>query len=886
MIVPGLELLPLLLKATLIAGAAIAGAWLLRRLGASASARHISWLAAMLALLALPLLSLAVPPLDLPLLPGEPASAAAVAPPAVPSPANALPSQPAEPAYPSPAADRGEPVADDRAPVPLLPLIYAAGLAALLAWLTIGHVALLVLRRRARLVDDPQWLELLAGLASDLGVGTPVRLLMDAGSAMPMTWGTLRPSILLPDEARTWSAERRRFVLLHELAHIRRRDPLTQTISFVACAFYWFHPLVWLMAARQRQEQEHACDDLVLSRAGRPRSYAQNLLDLAGSIERRPLLARLSVAMAGRSEIEARLLAIVDRLRNRRPPQPRLVAAAGAIMACLTMLLAAANPVRASQEARPVEAVPPDSKPARIDRHGDVIVVQDWVKATPGGTLTVDVATGGELTISGWEYDWVGLEAQLRGRDREGTRVELSPAGGGDVRLTARQASDGSYSTSHRFVLHVPRRYSLAVRSGGGGITLTDLRGSFTGNTGGGPIALTRLSGEARLETGGGDIHVTDSELDGSVGTGGGEVRFENVRGSLRSSGSARVDRPSDSPSPHSVLSVEKAGGAIDIDRAEQGARLVTGGGDIRLGAARVFVDAQTGGGDILLGPVDGAVTATTGAGAVTVRLAGGGSGGSRDVVVRSGTGPVTIVLDPGVGAEFDVETGYTRSHGRPVKIRSDVALRVTESATYEEANGGTPRRYVRGSGRVGDGRYKVRIRTVNGDVRIVRGGSGEAVLSGIGEDRVESAAKDRAAASLEATLWSAGVRSGTEAVESLGELRDGAGLAALAKAAHFHPAAAVRSAAAEALGRIADDKAVEALSQLALTDDDSGVRLRAVRALSAAYPRTDLRRRNSPASIRRLLATVAESDPRRSTRAAAAEALEAITSLPAGPEA
>lgn len=886
MIDAGPELLPLLLKATAIAGAAIAGAWLLGRLGASAAARHLNWLSAMLALLALPLLAAALPPLDLPLLPGEPIAAAAVALPDVAASASAPASQPATVAEPLAAAGDAAPAGTVRNPVPILLLAYATGLGALLAWLAIGHVALIRLGRRARKVDDPQWLSLLARLARDLEVRTPVRLLMDSGSAMPMTWGTFRPNILLPDEARSWSADRRRFVLLHELAHIRRRDPLTQTVSFVACALYWFHPLVWLMAARQRKEQEHACDDLVLGRLGRPRSYAQTLLDLAGSIERRPLLARASVAMAGRSEIEARLLAIVDRLRNRRPPKPGLVAAAGATMACLTVLLAAANPVRAAPETAPAEAAPVDSKPARTDRHGDVIVVQDWVKATPGGTLTVDIPTGGELSVLGWEHDWVGLEAELRGRDREGTRVELTPAGAGDVRLTARQATDGSYSTSHRFTLRVPRRYSLAVSSGGGGITLTDLDGRFTGNTGGGPIALSRMRGEARLQTGGGDVAVTDSDLDGFVGTGGGEVRLENVRGSLRSSRNDASDPPSAVRSSDSALSIEKAGGGIDVDSADHGARLFTGGGDIRLGAARVFVDAQTGGGDIFLGPVDGAVTATTGAGAVTIRLAGGGPGGSRDVVVRSGTGPVTIHLDPGAGAEFDVETGYTRSHGRPVKIRSDVALSVTESATYEDANGGTPRRYVRGTGRVGDGRYKVRIRTVNGDVRIVHGGSSDAARPWNREERVESAANGRAAAALEAKLWSAGVRSGTEAVESLGGLRGGAGYPALAKAAHFHPSPAVRGAAAEALGRIASDPAIEALAQLTLTDDDAGVQLRAVRALAAAYPRTDLRRSNGPASIRRMLADVAASHPKRATRAAAADALRSLDPLPAGSEA
>ncbi len=79
-----------------------------------------------------------------------------------------------------------------------------------------------------------------------------------------MTCGAWHPVLLLPDAAENWPLERRRVVLLHELAHIKRLDWLTQTLAYIAGSLHWFNPLVWLAARRMRVEREQACDDLVL----------------------------------------------------------------------------------------------------------------------------------------------------------------------------------------------------------------------------------------------------------------------------------------------------------------------------------------------------------------------------------------------------------------------------------------------------------------------------------------------------------------------------------------------------------------------------------------------------------------------------------------------
>jgi len=100
---------------------------------------------------------------------------------------------------------------------------------------------------------------------------------------MPLTWGILRPVVLLPEGAREWPPARLRSVLLHELVHVERLDLLAQAIAQAACCLYWFHPLAWMAARQLRKERERACDDLVLSAGARPVTYADQLLEIARS---------------------------------------------------------------------------------------------------------------------------------------------------------------------------------------------------------------------------------------------------------------------------------------------------------------------------------------------------------------------------------------------------------------------------------------------------------------------------------------------------------------------------------------------------------------------------------------------------------------------------
>ena len=149
--------------------------------------------------------------------------------------------------------------------------------------------------------------------------------------------------ILLPRRALDWSVERRTAVLLHELGHIRRWDGVFMTLSRLACALYWFHPLAWWLERAARQDAERACDQLVVEAGIAPERYARHLLEILRDA-RRPAPG-VAPSMAGNSPLARRIANLVDSSRptGRMPPSGLAAAAAGLLAAAL-LLAALSSP--------------------------------------------------------------------------------------------------------------------------------------------------------------------------------------------------------------------------------------------------------------------------------------------------------------------------------------------------------------------------------------------------------------------------------------------------------------------------------------------------------------------------------------------------------------
>jgi beta-lactamase regulating signal transducer with metallopeptidase domain/biopolymer transport protein ExbD len=218
------------------------------------------------------------------------------------------------------------------------------GLLSMLAgWAQLNRFA-----RTGSLLQAADWALLLQEACDRLHLHRPVRLLLSTNNPMPLTWGWLRPVILLPADASNWPTERRRVVLLHELAHAKRWDCLTQTIARVVCALYWINPLAWLAARRMCIERERACDDLVLNSGCRASEYATHLVDIAQAFRHAPQFA--GIAMARSPQLQGRIAAIVDASRARQL-RPLTALAILLFMGALALSMGGSSPDVSSTEA-------------------------------------------------------------------------------------------------------------------------------------------------------------------------------------------------------------------------------------------------------------------------------------------------------------------------------------------------------------------------------------------------------------------------------------------------------------------------------------------------------------------------------------------------------
>ena len=298
------------IRATLVAAAVAIVLWVTR--AESSRVRHAAWAGVLAAMLAMPVLPSLVPasPVEWPAAhrsiervkvstwrsqPGSPSAIpTGVATPVVPVADSARATSDARPRDATASAPNRVSLAL------LVALIYVVGFAIMVARLITGWVtATRVLKRAQRLPGEYDVYE-------------------SAELTTPACIGVLRPRIVLPSSWRSWSRETLEGVMLHERAHLARRDSLVAFLAQVNCCVFWFHPLAWWLRHTLATLAEFACDTAALNGSNDRARYANVLIEMARTSQRhRGRLALVGVSAEGRSQLARRIARVLEAVAER-----------------------------------------------------------------------------------------------------------------------------------------------------------------------------------------------------------------------------------------------------------------------------------------------------------------------------------------------------------------------------------------------------------------------------------------------------------------------------------------------------------------------------------------------------------------------------------------
>lgn len=210
----------------------------------------------------------------------------------------------------------------------LLQALYLLGTGVLLLVMIVGVIRLFALRGRATVLVDAAWLTALARAQRRLGVKSGAALLVSDEINSPLSWGMLRPTILLNEGVVPLHGDAEA-VIAHELAHVVRFDWVKLLLARAVTALYWFNPLVWILARQCHQLREEAADDAVLRGDVPSADYAALLVGAARHDCKAARFAAHGVAPS-RGSLRQRVTLVLDDSRRRVP-------AAAAWAACCLM---------------------------------------------------------------------------------------------------------------------------------------------------------------------------------------------------------------------------------------------------------------------------------------------------------------------------------------------------------------------------------------------------------------------------------------------------------------------------------------------------------------------------------------------------------------------
>jgi hypothetical protein len=222
-------------------------------------------------------------------------------------------------------------------------------------------------------------------LCTRLGITKKVQVLGNSHCIAPFTCFLLKPVILLPARAVTWPEDRLRVILLHELAHIKRRDFVSRVVARFLCAFFWFIPAVWISYHRMQIEEEKACDASVIRNGVRAPDYATHIIDIARSTRGMVLSFMLQLFFGHHSTLEPRIRNILRLRKSDEKHNCRVLIRILLYCFICLLLLQVVNPITAREnrffnKEAPVELLYGRWIDTHVYEHYERVGVNTWPK--------------------------------------------------------------------------------------------------------------------------------------------------------------------------------------------------------------------------------------------------------------------------------------------------------------------------------------------------------------------------------------------------------------------------------------------------------------------------------------------------------------------------
>ncbi len=176
----------------------------------------------------------------------------------------------------------------------------------------VGRIGVSYIFKNSSEYNISHLIENISCIMEDLGIKRKVKIIVSNRCRLPFTYKFINPVLVIPNEARNWSASKLHAILVHELAHIRRHDYLILSLSRSICFVFWFIPVTWIAHAYLQLEQEKLCDLAAVHRGERPTQYARYMIDLVRTARSLVLLDAIFIVRKKNKMLEERVTNVLN----------------------------------------------------------------------------------------------------------------------------------------------------------------------------------------------------------------------------------------------------------------------------------------------------------------------------------------------------------------------------------------------------------------------------------------------------------------------------------------------------------------------------------------------------------------------------------------------